>query len=299
MDEWICCARRKLSPPGYVKLTSIDFQFEFGHRYAKALRTMSASNLTRRGESSDAAAHESNVTSNSTVKSKNDDKDVTVAYVSTVPIVLLQVLAPMGLTIFFFLCLPMLLGPRGGAILEQALSRAFRGGIPGFMAAVVQIFSLMWLRTTINYQFKTGTPLCKALRTLWAEGGLGRFYRGLLPAVLLVPLSRFGDSAANAGVLYLFETVGTSVIPVALQTLAASATSTGWRVLLMPLVVLKVKRIIITTGVTFTTDSFVHICYEIIMKIQHHSCNEKHINITNTIIFNPTYVSDPPANSSI
>lgn len=153
---------------------------------------------------------------------------------------MLQVLAPMAVTILFFLCLPMLVGPeRGGAILEKALARAFRGGIPGFVAALVQIFALMWLRTTINYQFKTGTPLCKALSTLWAEGGLGRFYRGFVPAIALVPLSRFGDSAANAGVLAIFEMVGSTIVPVAVQTLLASAASTAWRVLLMPLVVLK------------------------------------------------------------
>merc|ERR1719362_956467 len=91
----------------------------------------------------------------------------------------------------------------------------------------------------MNYQFKTGASLCKALRTLWAEGGLGRFYRGLLPAILLVPLSRFGDSAANAGVLALFEMTGSSIIPVAAQTMVASAASAGWRVLLMPLIVFK------------------------------------------------------------
>ena len=172
---------------------------------------------------------------NSTAKSADDASPFDLS-------VMLQVLAPMGLTILFFLCLPVLLGPqRGGAILEKALKRAFRGGIPGFLSALVQIFALMWLRTTINYQFKTGAPLCKALRTLWAEGGLGRFYRGFLPAILLVPLSRFGDSAANAGVLALFEMAGSTIVPVALQTMVASAASTAWRVLLMPLVVLKVS----------------------------------------------------------
>ena len=197
---------------------------------------MSTSNLTRRKTSGgDSKAPKAKSTTESTAD--------TTPLASSMPIVMLQVLAPMAVTILFFLCLPMLVGPeRGGAILEKALARAFRGGIPGFVAALVQIFALMWLRTTINYQFKTGTPLCKALSTLWAEGGLGRFYRGIGPAIALVPLSRFGDSAANAGVLAIFEMVGSTIVPVAVQTLLASAASTAWRVLLMPLVVLKVKR---------------------------------------------------------
>lgn len=194
---------------------------------------MITSNLTRRKPS----GGDSNAPKE---KSTDESTADTAPLASSVPAVMLQALAPMALTILLILCLPVLLGPdKGGAILEKALSRAFRGGIPGFVAALVQIFSLMWLRTTINYQFKTGTPLCKALRTLWAEGGLGRFYRGLLPAIALVPLSRFGDSATNAGVLAVFQMAGSTIVPVAVQTLLASAASTAWRVLLMPLVVLK------------------------------------------------------------
>lgn len=39
----------------------------------------------------------------------------------------------------------------------------------------------------------------EALRHLYKEGGVVRFYRGLGPALLQGPLSRFGDTAANAG----------------------------------------------------------------------------------------------------
>jgi hypothetical protein len=102
----------------------------------------------------------------------------------------------------------------------------------------VQIGSLMWLRTTINSQYKTGATLRATLRALWREGGVGRFYRGFAPAIALVPLSRFGDTAANAGMLALLE--GSAWFGnVALKTAAASAASMVWRALLMPLVVLK------------------------------------------------------------
>ena len=63
----------------------------------------------------------------------------------------------------------------------------------------------MWLRTTMNYQYRYGTTTTQALKALYAQGGVVRFYRGLLPALFQGPLSRFGDTAANAGVLSLLD----------------------------------------------------------------------------------------------
>ena len=51
----------------------------------------------------------------------------------------------------------------------------------------------------INYQYRSGVSFPTALRTLYADGGIPRFYRGVLPAMLQGPLSRFGDTAANTG----------------------------------------------------------------------------------------------------
>lgn len=48
-------------------------------------------------------------------------------------------------------------------------------------------------------QYRYGTTTTEALRHLYREGGVVRFYRGLGPALLQGPLSRFGDTAANAG----------------------------------------------------------------------------------------------------
>jgi hypothetical protein len=61
----------------------------------------------------------------------------------------------------------------------------------------IQVFSLMWMRTTMNYQFKNGGGFVSTLRTLYSEGGVVRFYRGILPALIIGPMSRFGDTAAN------------------------------------------------------------------------------------------------------
>lgn len=73
-----------------------------------------------------------------------------------------------------------------------------------------------------------------ALRTLYAQGGIARFYQGLLYALMQTPLSRFGDTAANVGVLSIFASLlpGT---PLGVRTAFASAAGASWRMLITPL----------------------------------------------------------------
>lgn len=73
-----------------------------------------------------------------------------------------------------------------GEILDTAAQKALRGGLPGMAAMAIQVFALMWLRTTINYQYRYGTSTMQALRTLYKEGGIPRFYQGLAPALIQV-----------------------------------------------------------------------------------------------------------------
>jgi hypothetical protein len=54
------------------------------------------------------------------------------------------------------------------------------------VAMGLQVLTLMWLRTTINYQYRYGTSTMTALKTLYKEGGIPRFYQGLLPALIQV-----------------------------------------------------------------------------------------------------------------
>eukprot|EP00126_Sphaerothecum_destruens_P010643 Sdes_comp20786_c0_seq4m16927 len=94
----------------------------------------------------------------------------------------------------------------------------------------------MWLRTTMNYQYRYGTTTAVALKTLYAEGGVVRFYRGILPALMQGPLSRFGDTAANAGSLSLLDSYETTKsLPVAAKTIVASTAAASWRICLMPI----------------------------------------------------------------
>ena len=48
----------------------------------------------------------------------------------------------------------------------------------------IQVLSLMWMRTTMNYQYRYGTTTTVALKKLYAEGGIRRFYRYVLSAFI-------------------------------------------------------------------------------------------------------------------
>ncbi|KNC78312.1 hypothetical protein SARC_09248 [Sphaeroforma arctica JP610] len=125
-------------------------------------------------------------------------------------------------------------------ILTAAGKRAIGGGVPGAVAMGINVTSLMWLRTTMNYQYRYGTSTTEAFKHLYKEGGIRRFYRGYGPALFQGPLSRFGDTAANAGVLALLDSYDTtSNLPVGVKTIFASAAAATWRVFLMPVDTLK------------------------------------------------------------
>lgn len=49
---------------------------------------------------------------------------------------------------------------------------------------VINVFSFMWMRTTMNYQYKNGGTLLITFKKLYAEGGIYRFYRGI--SIILV-----------------------------------------------------------------------------------------------------------------
>ena len=90
-------------------------------------------------------------------------------------------------------------------ILKKAAKRAGEGGLAGAAAMAINVCSLMWIRTTINYQYRYGTSMTTAFKTLYSQGGVLRFYQGLAPALIQGPLSRFGDTAANQGTLHLLN----------------------------------------------------------------------------------------------
>lgn len=120
-------------------------------------------------------------------------------------------------------------------ILDKASASAIRGGTAGAVAMGANVACLMWLRTTVNYQYRNGVSFPVALRTLYADGGIPRFYRGVAPALIQGPMSRFGDTAANTGVLTLLNSMdSTKDLAVGVKTIAASASAAVFRIFLMP-----------------------------------------------------------------
>jgi len=126
--------------------------------------------------------------------------------------------------------------PSMNEILNKAAKSAIRGGTAGAAAMGANVACLMWMRTTVNFQYRNGTTFPTALKTLYADGGIPRFYRGVLPALFQGPLSRFGDTAANTGVLTLLNSMdSTKDLSVGIKTVAASGSAAMFRIFLMPI----------------------------------------------------------------
>ena len=122
-------------------------------------------------------------------------------------------------------------------LVRLSLRRAVGGGLDGALAMVLQVLALMWLRTTVNFQQSTGASWRASLTALYAEGGVGRFYQGLGAALLQGPLCRFGDTAAQSGMMLLLADV--HAMPEWLKTACASLLAAAWRVAIMPVDALK------------------------------------------------------------
>jgi len=120
-------------------------------------------------------------------------------------------------------------------IFAKASKKALSGGKAGASASIVQVLSLMWLRTSMNYQYRYGGTLNSSLETLYKEGGVPRLYQGLPFALLQGPLTRFGDTAANVGILVLLDQLTWAEgMPLPLRTACGSVAAGLWRIFLMP-----------------------------------------------------------------
>ncbi|KAF2845049.1 mitochondrial carrier [Plenodomus tracheiphilus IPT5] len=124
--------------------------------------------------------------------------------------------------------------------LKGALKRALGGGLSGAAAMILQVLSLMPIRTIMNYQYRHGSSLTVATKTLYADGGIGRYYQGMGAALFQGPIARFGDTAANAGILALLQSNGyLKRLPSPIQTIFASLCAAAFRMLLTPIDTLK------------------------------------------------------------
>lgn len=124
----------------------------------------------------------------------------------------------------------------GNAVLQKAKNAAFKGGYFAAVAGFIQVLSLMWLRTTVNYQYRYGVTLLTAIRQLYKQGGITRFYAGLPYAIVLGPVTKFGATAANEWSRVVFASFKhLPVSPDLCSTLLGTILTVVWRVFLMPL----------------------------------------------------------------
>lgn len=63
--------------------------------------------------------------------------------------------------------------------LAEALKRAGGGGLAGALAMILQVLTLMPLRTIMNYQYRYGGTIKESVRNLYHDGGWKRYYAGL------------------------------------------------------------------------------------------------------------------------
>ena len=121
----------------------------------------------------------------------------------------------------------------------QELQQAIKAGLNGYKAMTIQVCSLMWLRTIMNYQYKNGGSFKEVLLKLYKEGGIRRFYSGIIPALIQGPLCRFGDTFSNAIILNFLKPYP---IPIFIKTILASGTAGIIRILLTPIDTIKTMR---------------------------------------------------------
>jgi len=101
---------------------------------------------------------------------------------------------------------------------------------------ILQVATLMPVRTIMNYQYRFGHTFKEAARILYADGGYGRYYQGVGAALIQGPVARFGDTAANAGILALLGSNPVlSKLPSHIQTLFASLLAALFRMILTPI----------------------------------------------------------------
>jgi len=124
-------------------------------------------------------------------------------------------------------------------LLKETCRDAIRSGLSGAMAGVLQVFFLMWLRTTLHFQHRYGLSTLDAMYALYKQGGIPRFYTGITFALLQSPLSRFGSVAANTGATrlsrYIINNNNNNRMHILLTTLIGTVFASWWRFILMPI----------------------------------------------------------------
>ena len=92
----------------------------------------------------------------------------------------------------------------------------------------------------MNFQYRYGMTTTRAARTLYADGGWSRYYQGLTAALVQGPVSRFGDTAANAGIIALLNSNPyMKELPFTVKTAFSSVAAATFRMVLTPIDTIK------------------------------------------------------------
>ncbi len=119
---------------------------------------------------------------------------------------------------------------------NEILRRSLLSGISGMTAMVIQVSTLMWMRTIMNNQYRKGGTIKQTVKTLYAEGGVRRFYRGVSVAMIQGPMSRFGDTFSNTLFISLMNSnERTKKLPIMIKTAGASLIAALYRIILTPI----------------------------------------------------------------
>lgn len=119
---------------------------------------------------------------------------------------------------------------------KEILTRSLKSGLSGMGAMVIQVSSLIWMRTIMNYQYRYGGTIKETVLKLYKEGSIRRFYRGYPVAIFQGPLARFGDTFSNTLFLsFMNNNESTQNLPVALKTIGASLVAASYRIFLTPI----------------------------------------------------------------
>jgi hypothetical protein len=121
---------------------------------------------------------------------------------------------------------------------KGALHKGMLGGLAGIGAGIVQVMCLNWLKTAMNWQYYHGGSLKDAFRSLWLEGGIGRFYQGAGFAFVQVPVAHFGSTFVQAGIVGLVSSSG-HIVHGMQATMLVAIMGAFWRILIAPLDTLK------------------------------------------------------------
>lgn len=126
--------------------------------------------------------------------------------------------------------------PQRELTLWEITQRSAATGKAAGYSSFIQVLTLMSLRTTMNYQYRHGGDFWPTFKKLYHEGGIARLYRGIIPAMMILFTSKFGDAFTNELVkqLYLGNPYLAST-PIIFRTIAASVLNLSWKLITLPI----------------------------------------------------------------